>query len=412
MEKNNEQGSVDLSGLEIAGVNMERLMRNLDETSYNEGSHDLACRLSDCREVIKALLAKAAQPAAGQVPEGYALVPLVPTEGMFVAFSETWFSKIRPIDDCGMEDCYDAMLAAAPVPPVPAAEQPSIEADWDRINAAIAKEFGDDQVGAIKAQNVFKSLAAPTQGSAPQAAPVAQEGEQGSVPAELTDQSIEEVWNTMPGGAAGWLKQFGYRQFARSIARHVLVRVAASMAGVISPTDDELWEQTIGERDYNAEMADKLAEAIAKRFGAEIGEHSNMNCPWANALEVVECAVRATQPTPSDSGSVDTPEFEVLMSLRDRALYEGTLEDYAVSKKALIAHIDSLIEARVAGVRKDADRYRWLRDLRRDLRSVEEVEDPDNEDGATTLMWGEGLDAAIDAAMAQSPASSKAGGAA
>lgn len=46
---------------EIAGVNIPRLLRNLDETSYNEGSEALACRLSDCREVIKALLA--AQPA-------------------------------------------------------------------------------------------------------------------------------------------------------------------------------------------------------------------------------------------------------------------------------------------------------------------------------------------------------------
>jgi len=41
---------------------------------------------------------------------------------------------------------------------VPAA--PAV-ADWPAINAAIAKEFGDDQVGAIKAQNVFKTIGAP-----------------------------------------------------------------------------------------------------------------------------------------------------------------------------------------------------------------------------------------------------------
>lgn len=110
---------------------------------------------------------------------------------------------------------------------------------------------------------------------------------------ELTDAAIDEVWEAMPGGAEGWLKQFGYRQFARSIARHVLVRVAASMAGTIRPTDDELWEQTIGERDNHHEWADKLANAIATYFGAEIGEHSNMNCPWAEALEVIEGAAPA-----------------------------------------------------------------------------------------------------------------------
>lgn len=42
---------------------------------------------------------------------------------------------------------------------------------------------------------------------------------------------------------------------------------------------------TIDERDNNAEWADKLAAAIATHFGVDIGEHSNANSPWANALE-------------------------------------------------------------------------------------------------------------------------------
>jgi hypothetical protein len=46
--------------------------------------------------------------------------------------------------------------------------------------------------------------------------------------------------------------------------------------------------QTIRDRDQYHEWADKLAEAIAKHFGAEIGEHSSANCPWAKALEVIE----------------------------------------------------------------------------------------------------------------------------
>lgn len=37
--------------------NLARLMRNLEGTSYNEGSEALACRLSDCRTVIAELLA-------------------------------------------------------------------------------------------------------------------------------------------------------------------------------------------------------------------------------------------------------------------------------------------------------------------------------------------------------------------
>jgi hypothetical protein len=56
----------DVGGLtEIAGVNIERLLRNLDETSYNEGSDALACRLRDCERVIKELLATRASADVG-----------------------------------------------------------------------------------------------------------------------------------------------------------------------------------------------------------------------------------------------------------------------------------------------------------------------------------------------------------
>lgn len=50
-------------------------------------------------------------------------------------------------------------------------------------------------------------------------------------------------------------------------------------------TDDELWDQTISERDHAERVADKLADAIATYFELEIGEHSSCNCPWQNALE-------------------------------------------------------------------------------------------------------------------------------
>jgi hypothetical protein len=60
------------------------------------------------------------------------------------------------------------------------------------------------------------------------------------------------------------------------------------------PTDDELWDQTLRERDLYHEWADKLANAIAEHFNTYIGEHSNQNCPWAEALEVIERAHPAT----------------------------------------------------------------------------------------------------------------------
>lgn len=63
---------------------------------------------------------------------------------------------------------------------------------------------------------------------------------------------------------------------------------AHCLHGQTRPTDDDLWDETIRDRDTYHEWADKLAGAIAEHFDAYIGEHSNMNCPWAEALEVIE----------------------------------------------------------------------------------------------------------------------------
>lgn len=46
--------------------------------------------------------------------------------------------------------------------------------------------------------------------------------------------------------------------------------------------------KVIDERDQYHEWANKLADAIAERLGVEIGEHSNLNSPWENALAFIE----------------------------------------------------------------------------------------------------------------------------
>jgi hypothetical protein len=99
---------------------------------------------------------------------------------------------------------------------------------------------------------------------------------------------------------------------------------------------------------------------------------------------------------PSAAKSVDTPELR-------RLLYTLSCTTGAENKeieRKIIAHITSLIEARVAGVRKDAERYRWLRFA--DLDALAAV----NWGNGGEVYEGEKFDAAIDAAMdAQSPAS-------
>jgi hypothetical protein len=53
-----------------------------------------------------------------------------------------------------------------------------------------------------------------------------------------------------------------------------------------SEHDGELLEE-IRDRDRYHEKADDLANAIAKHFRVEIGEHSNANCPWDVALDIM-----------------------------------------------------------------------------------------------------------------------------
>ena len=48
-------------------------------------------------------------------------------------------------------------------------------------------------------------------------------------------------------------------------------------------SERELAEQ----RDHAEEWADKLAEAIALHFREDIGEHSNLNNPWAHAHNLI-----------------------------------------------------------------------------------------------------------------------------
>jgi hypothetical protein len=70
----------------------------------------------EATDAFRALIAYIDGRTAGAAPEGYVLVPEVPTDDMIVAFAEQWYSKVRCIDDCEMEDCYAAMIAAAPSP--------------------------------------------------------------------------------------------------------------------------------------------------------------------------------------------------------------------------------------------------------------------------------------------------------
>lgn len=54
--------------------------------------------------------------------------------------------------------------------------------------------------------------------------------------------------------------------------------------------------EVLAERDQAREAADDLAGMIARLTGVDIGEHSNLNDPWRNALAAAEHHTKAGAP--------------------------------------------------------------------------------------------------------------------
>lgn len=94
-----------------------------------------------------------------------------------------------------------------------------------------------------------------------------------------------------PAAAGAW---FGFQAGAHWQASRVAPVVQAH------PTDDDLLDKTMRDRDHYHEMADKLAAAIAEHFDGDIGEHSNMNCPWTKAIDLADSAACQFAIAPSE----------------------------------------------------------------------------------------------------------------
>lgn len=104
-------------------------------------------------------------------------------------------------------------------------------------------------------------------------------GEESYSPAAvpLTDAEINEITLDRLGNWPSFE--------AQSWACKVVHALHLSAPAAPRPSDDELWDQTIAERDHWEEMASKLAYMVGDHFGFDVGEHSNCNCPVQNALQ-------------------------------------------------------------------------------------------------------------------------------
>ena len=78
---------------------------------------------------------------------------------------------------------------------------------------------------------------------------------------EVTDAEVDKAWNRFE---------------------------AALYAPEGDTPEDRVLSQTIDQRDRYQEVADELADHIARITGTELGEHSSVNCPWQNAIDAAE----------------------------------------------------------------------------------------------------------------------------
>lgn len=71
----------------------------------------------------------------------------------------------------------------------------------------------------------------------------------------------------------------------------------------VATTECRSCDQLMTERDDAEEQADKLADCVAGLLGIEIGEHSNMNAPWQNAIDAAEYELdkRKRSPEPAEN---------------------------------------------------------------------------------------------------------------
>jgi hypothetical protein len=80
------------------------------------------------------------------------------------------------------------------------------------------------------------------------------------------------------------------------VIRRIVKAIRPHIEGQLAEKHEREVLKEIDERDRCAAWADRLADAIATYTGVDIGEHSNMNDPWGNALEALE---------PTDYGDSD-----------------------------------------------------------------------------------------------------------
>jgi hypothetical protein len=215
----------------------------------------------------------------------------------------------------------------------------------------------------------------------------------------LSQPAAVEGWKPLTD--TQWLnivnQDHAYDEYTKDDAVHKAVRLtearlrmnntALSTSPLLDKNDQTEGEidRLIDQRDNAEEWADRLANAIAQHFDVDVGEHSSLNNPWNEALTAIE-----SPPKP------DSNELVV-------ALAEARRERDKFYGEANIERQNS------AELKANSDRYLFLRNQTINEDMCPPIDGlfighvPQN-----VVLTFEHADAAIDAALAQSP--SKKGG--
>lgn len=118
--------------------------------------------------------------------------------------------------------------------------------------------------------------------------PSAEHTEEVTGAADMLALFIEQLMDGPPNGSHMSLRQYLSQWRLVQGALDEYREARKGVAPIQTPRECRSCDQLMTERDNAEEQADKLADCVVGLLGIEIGEHSNMNEPWQNAIDAAE----------------------------------------------------------------------------------------------------------------------------
>ncbi|HCE9369680.1 hypothetical protein [Pseudomonas aeruginosa] len=219
---------------------------------------------------------------------------------------------------------FDHVAPFPPAPGGPVVDEPLMTvAQHERITAQLHVALDESDGDRWKLRSERDAANARLHEVATACATAEQERDAALAEVERLHQ-FERICEGLPQDAidGGWTVQ-GIRCYAKRLEDQLKVALARVAELERKLRDEEnAHTTTIEQRDNAEHWADQLAKAIAERFGVDIGEHSNLNCPWNEALVWMQQPPAQAQHSVPDGWRIErSAERIVVMNLNNGAGY-------------------------------------------------------------------------------------------